>query len=89
MSYGCTKLDEKFSQQVDFQKIQMALVHDDCYQRLQNINFSNKTAFFRIIHEGKPPNDVCPEGFHYQVVNPGEDMPGVALFINRCYEKSA
>jgi ribosomal protein S18 acetylase RimI-like enzyme len=64
----------------------MALVHDDCYQTLQNLNFSNKTAYFRIIHEGKPPKDVCEKGFQYQVVNPSEDLPRVASFINRCYE---
>ena len=86
LAYWCTKSGEIFSQQLDFQKIQLALMHDDSYQRLQNLNFSNKTAYFRIIHDGKPPNDVCPEGFHYQVVNPGEDLPIVASFINRCYE---
>ena len=85
LSYRCAESGEEIYQHINFQEIQLALIHD-CYKVIEKINFSHKTAFFRLIHNGKPPKCVCPEGFHYQFVNPDEDLPGVASFINRCYE---
>jgi len=86
LSYWCGESCEKISKEVNFQEIQLALVHGACYTTLQNLNFLQKTAFFRIIHQGKPPKDIYPEGYHYHIVNPDKELPALTSFINKCYE---
>ena len=61
-------------------------MHEDSYSALHDTNFPLKTAFFRIIHQGKPPENVPPESFHYEIVNADKDLAQVASFINQCYE---
>ena len=67
-------------------RLELALVHDDCLEIFKDFNFPQKTAFFRILHRGAPPDDSLPEGYHYERVNPYQDLALVASFINQCYE---
>lgn len=77
----------EISKQISVEDISFALVHQDCLRLFNGCNFSDKTAYFRIQHRGTLPDYHCSSGYHFQTVNPRDELPLVASFINQCYEK--
>jgi ribosomal protein S18 acetylase RimI-like enzyme len=67
-------------------RFKLALVHGDCLEVFKDLNFSQKTAFFRILHKGAPPDDSLPEDYYYERVDPSKDLALVSSFINQCYQ---
>jgi len=86
LSCWCDKSKKSIPMNGDSILLELALVHEDCLDFFKDFNFSHKTAFFRILHRGAPPDDSLPEGYHYERVDPYQDLALVASFINQCYE---
>ena len=86
LSYWCDKSLKSIPLYGESRGLSMILVHDDCLEFFKDFNFSHKTAFFRILHKGAPPDNSLLEGYHYERVDPHQDLAMIASFINQCYE---
>lgn len=86
MSYWCRKPEEVIPKHISVKDSSFALVHEDCHEIFKGGSFSQMIPYFRLLYTGGAPNSLCPAGYHYETVNPQEDLPGMALFINQCYE---
>lgn len=70
---------------VDWTDFHLALLHQDFDAYVPDNHFSQRTAYFRLIHRGTPPATVCPGGFRVEDVYVEAEAESVAAFIDACY----
>ncbi len=63
----------------------LALVHADSFPAFSALPYTQKEAYFRLIHKDRPPDYNCPPGFKLADVDPGTEFQAVAAFIQSCY----
>lgn len=63
----------------------MALVHADALPAFSDLEFSQKEAFFRIIHKELSSDYNCPPGFSFVDVDLEIETPMVVEMIRACY----
>jgi GNAT superfamily N-acetyltransferase len=52
------------------------------------MTFSRREAYFRLVHEGAPPETTCPPGYHYANADPVAEADAIAALIRACYPGS-
>lgn len=66
----------------------MILSHADTVDCLAEIPFSRREAYFRLVHEGTPPEATCPPQYHYANADPNKEADAIAALIRACYPGS-
>jgi GNAT superfamily N-acetyltransferase len=66
----------------------MILAHANALDGLAGIPFSRREAYFRLVHQGTPPETTCPQGYHYADAEPTTEADAIAALIRACYPGS-
>ncbi len=65
----------------------LALVHADALPAFSALPYTQKEAYFRLIHKDRLPDYNCPPGFKLVDVDPGTENQAVAALIRACYSE--
>ncbi len=86
MALWCEDIEHCPLNQEQIAEVPFALVHSVALPIFEDRQFSHQKAFFRIIHEGDPPDYICPPGFVYWDAHPQKQVQVIAQFVRTCYQ---